>query len=80
MRFSYWASTGQTWQELLAGAKHAEATGLRYRRDHVAAVAEREDRKLQIQHLGVVVLHDYFPLLRWASAQVSIDIATLQVS
>jgi F420-dependent oxidoreductase-like protein len=27
MRFSYWASTGQTWQELLAGAKHAEATG-----------------------------------------------------
>ncbi|MBT5140359.1 MAG: TIGR03560 family F420-dependent LLM class oxidoreductase [Acidimicrobiaceae bacterium] len=27
MRFSYWASTGQTWQQILNGAKHAEATG-----------------------------------------------------
>ncbi len=27
MRFSYWAGTGQTWQELLDGARHAETTG-----------------------------------------------------
>ncbi len=27
MRFSYWAGTGQTWQELLDGAAHAESTG-----------------------------------------------------
>jgi F420-dependent oxidoreductase-like protein len=27
MRFSYWANAGQTWQELLDGCQHAEATG-----------------------------------------------------
>lgn len=27
MRYSYWANTGQTWQHLLEGARHAEATG-----------------------------------------------------
>ena len=27
MRFSYWAGSGQTWAELLAGARHAETTG-----------------------------------------------------
>ena len=27
MRFSYWARSGQTWAELLAGARHAETTG-----------------------------------------------------
>ena len=39
------------------GTEHAEAAGLRHGRDHVAAVAEREDRELDAEHVGGGGLH-----------------------
>ncbi len=46
-------------------AEHTEAAGLRHRGDHVAAVAEGEDRELDVEHFGGGGLHGRLPLLAW---------------
>ena len=45
-------------------AEHTEPTGLRHRGDHVAAVAEGEDRELDVEHVGGGGLHGRLPCWR----------------